>query len=176
MNLKTLPKHSFGLKVFAPILLLIFIFIGCAHVPISNLPSSVHTVYVQMFKNQTFQYGMEERLTNAVIKELIADRRLRVVNTAEQADAMLSGTITDYKRDILAIDRAGDVELYAISLTASFVLKDSRTNEIIQQRKAVLANTTYVPKRSRIEFEREQDARTRLLTDLADEIVNRIFE
>jgi hypothetical protein len=177
MNLKKmLPKYNFELKLVVPMLLLIFLFIGCAHVPITPLPSSVHTINVQMFKNQTFQYGMEERLTNAIIKELIADRRLRVVNTAEQADAILSGTITDYKRDVLAFDRAGDVDLYAISLTASFVLKDSRTNEIIRQRKAVIANTTYVPKRSRIEFEREQDARTRLLTDLADEIVSRIFE
>ena len=48
--------------------------------------------------------------------------------------------------------------------------------KIIRQRKAVLATTTYVPKRSRIESEREQDARTRLLTDLADEIAARIFE
>jgi hypothetical protein len=170
------PK--FETKIYLGILILsfIFLFTGCAHVPIHPLPSSVHTVYVQMFKNQSFQYGMEERLTNAVIKELIADHRLRVVNTPEQADAILSGTITNYTRDVLAFDRDGNVEMYTLTLTAAFVLKDSRTNEIIRQRKAVLANTTYVPKRSRIEFEREQDARTRLLTDLADEIVNRIFE
>ncbi|MFB3896087.1 MAG: hypothetical protein ACE14V_07280 [bacterium] len=55
-------------------------------------------------------------------------------------------------------------------------LNPVQMNEIIRQRKAVLANTTYIPKRSRIEFETEQEARYRLLPDLADEIVNRIFE
>ncbi|MDI6784737.1 MAG: LptE family protein [bacterium] len=192
MNLAIRRKLKFGFAPpslpavragFASIILSIFFLVGCAHTPISKLapiyrglPSSIHTVNVQMFKNETFQYGMEEKLTNAIIKELIADRRLQVVNHAEQADAVLSGTITNYTRNILAADRAGDVDLYSISLTASFVLKDTRTNEIIRQQKAVLATTTYVPKRSRIEFEREQDARNRLLTDLADEIVYRIFE
>lgn len=170
------PIHNCTLKSIVLITILLCLSIGCAHVPLHPLPSSVHTVYIRMFKNQTFQYGMEERLTNAIIKELIADRRLRVVNSPEQADAILSGTILNYTRDVLAFDRDGDVEMYTLALTASFALKDSRTNEIIRQRKAVLANTTYVPKRSRIEFEREQDARTRLLTDLTDEIVNRIFE
>ena len=177
MNLKTLRKHKsrVGCQYICVIITIVFL-TSCAYTPISNLPSSVHTVNVQMFKNETFQYGMEERLTNAIIKELIADRRLRVMNNAEQADAVLSGVITNYTRNILATDRAGDVDLYSISLTASFVLKDSRTNQILRQQKAVIATTTYVPKRSRIEFEREQDARARLLSDLADEIVNRIFE
>ncbi len=170
------PILNRTLKSIIPIAILLCLFIGCVHIPLHPLPSSVHTVYVQMFKNQSFQYGMEERLTNAIIKELIADRRLRVVNSPEQADAILSGTILNYTRDVLAFDRDGDVEMYTLALTASFVLEDSRTNEIIRQRKTVLANTTYIPKRSRIEFETEQEARYRLLPDLADEIVNRIFE
>ena len=177
MNLKTLRKHKsrVGCQYICVIITIVFL-TSCAHTPISNLPSLVHTVNVQMFKNETFQYGMEERLTNAIIKELIMDKRLRVVDTRETADAILSGSITNYTQNILATDRSGEVELYSLSLTASFGLKDARTNELIRQRKEVLATTTYVPKRSRIEFEREQDARTRLLTDLADEIVARIFE
>jgi outer membrane lipopolysaccharide assembly protein LptE/RlpB len=172
-----LPPTAYRLLLTAYCLLLTAnCLTGCAHIPVNNLPGSVKTVSVRMFKNETFQYGMEEKLTNAIIQELIADKRLRVVNTSEPADAVLSGTITNYTRNILATDRAGDIDLYSLSLTASFSLKVPQTNEIIRQRKAVLATTTYVPKRSRIEFEREQDARERLLTDLADEIIARIFE
>ncbi|MCX7919497.1 MAG: LPS assembly lipoprotein LptE [bacterium] len=158
------------------LLLIAYWITGCAQIPPNNLPGSVRTIYVQMFSNDTFQYGMEEKLTNAVVKELIMDKRLQVVNNPATADVVLSGTITNYTQNILATDRSGEVDLYSLSLTASFTLKDTRTNEIIRQRKAVLATTTYVPKRSRIEYENEQDARTRLITDLADEIVARIFE
>src|SRR4030042_1250910 len=114
MNLKIRLKLNFRLNftkamsgkfgICFPILLIIILLGGCAHIPLSNLPSSVHTVYVQMFKNETFQYGMEEKLTNAIIKELIMDKRLQVATNAEHADASLSGTITNYTRTILATD------------------------------------------------------------------------
>ena len=136
-----------------------------------KLPSSIHTVAVQMFKNDTYQYGMEEKLTNLVIEELLADGRIKVINNPETADAVLSGRIINYFRENIAADRSGVVDLYRITLTASVTLKQTKPEKIIRQAKQVTVTTTYVPKRSRIEFEKEQDARTRLLSDLAEEIV-----
>jgi Lipopolysaccharide-assembly len=55
--------------------------------------TTIHTVYVPIFKNRTFRRGLEFDLTRAVIREIEAKTPYKVVSDEASADAVLSGTI-----------------------------------------------------------------------------------
>jgi hypothetical protein len=62
-----------------------------------TLPASVRSVHVPMIVNRTAQPGLEERMTVAVQRELLADGRLRVVRRQE-ADAIVQIELRDFDR------------------------------------------------------------------------------
>lgn len=133
-------------------------------------------VKVNMFKNDTFQLGLEENLTNAVIKELLSNGRVKVVDKEADAEIELSGIIKKYTRQALSTDRSGLVELYQIGLECEISLENLKNKEEAIKKITVNAFTTYVPKRGHIEYETESEAQTRLIEDLANEIVYKILE
>jgi hypothetical protein len=81
---------------YVPILCLVLV-LGCTSVPLERtLPEAIETVYVPMFKNLTYEPGIEELITNHTIESFLADGRLTVVQQ-RVADARVEGAITDYK-------------------------------------------------------------------------------
>ncbi len=70
---------------------------GCSYklIPVSSVSSKIA---VPIFSNQTFKYGLEETLTDSVIKEFISDGRFQVVGEKE-ADVILRGEIVQYLKE-----------------------------------------------------------------------------
>ena len=74
------------MKPFKEILLFSFLLglLGCGYALVgtgsSALPATVKTVYVAQFVNDTTVVGLEQRLTDAVIRELSARGRLKPVS------------------------------------------------------------------------------------------------
>ncbi len=60
----------------------------------NTLPSDLRTLYVPAFENRTSTYKIEQRLTAAVVQELVTRTNYHLVNSeTERADATLKGTI-----------------------------------------------------------------------------------
>jgi len=81
-----------------PLFFLSIIFLsGCSYklIPISSVGSKIA---IPIFSNQTFKYGLEETLTNSIIKEFISDGRFEVVGEKE-ADVILRGEIVQYLKE-----------------------------------------------------------------------------
>ena len=77
---------------FRSLLALLFL-CGCAGYQIGNqslYPQEIHTVYVPVFKSNSFRRNLGERLTEAVVKEIEATTPYKVVNDPN-ADSVLSG-------------------------------------------------------------------------------------
>lgn len=82
--------------MYGPALCLVLV-LGCASVPLERtLPEAIESIYVPMFKNLTYEPGIEELITNHTIESFLADGRLTVVQQ-KLADARVEGAITDYK-------------------------------------------------------------------------------
>lgn len=70
---------------------------GCRVVPHQRtLPDWVMRVYVPMADNQSYEAGLEEKLTNALIEEILLDGRLDVVQRT-QSNAVLRLRILQYE-------------------------------------------------------------------------------
>ncbi len=77
---------------------------GCSTVVRQRtLPPSVRSVYVPMIQNRTSEPGLEELLTVAVQREILADGRLDVLKEKD-ADATLYVTVTRFDEKPLTFD------------------------------------------------------------------------
>jgi hypothetical protein len=63
----------------------------------SRLPPGLKVIAVPAFVNQTTKYRIEQRMTEAVVREFLAKSRYRIVSTEGSADAVLHGEITSFE-------------------------------------------------------------------------------
>src|SRR5215469_10002395 len=69
-----------------------------------TLPENVQTIAIPAFVNQTQTYKIEQLLTSAVVQEMVTRTHYHVVNTADDADAVLHGTVLSTSTTPLTYD------------------------------------------------------------------------
>lgn len=74
---------------------------GCGYSFRAPYDKSVQTVYVPMFKSQTFTRDVEKMLTELVQKEIGRRTPYRLVDDVENADTILSGSVNFVDKNIL---------------------------------------------------------------------------
>ena len=105
--------------------------------------SSVRTIAVPMFENQTYANGLEAQLTEAVITEIQRTTPWRVV-PSEQAQTTLAGSITQAQLRTLATDR-GYVEQNAYALTVDFSWSDNARGDVLVARQNFSSVGSFIP-------------------------------
>lgn len=93
-----------------------------------HIEPGIKNVYVEPFGNKTAQAEVENYLRAAFIDQIIRDSRFKIVNSAEKADAVISGNALNlstaalsYRDNILAAE-----ERMSLTLEASFRDKEGK--------------------------------------------------
>lgn len=106
---------------------------------------SIRTVAVPIFTNDTFHTGVELTLAEDIIKQIQRQTPWRVTS-AENADALLTGTITNVNLRRLSTRRsAGLVQEMAVQITVDFEFVDNRSGRTLTARTAYSALGSFVP-------------------------------
>ncbi|MDR1195645.1 MAG: LPS assembly lipoprotein LptE [Endomicrobium sp.] len=108
-----------------------FLLMSCAGIydPAPQLlPEHIRKVYVKPIINNTNQYGLEAKFTNAIVDEILRDGRLSLVNSADEADGVLTGTIKKYILQPLTYDANMVTEQYKLWIITSVSLVDRENN------------------------------------------------
>lgn len=92
------------------------------------LPEHIKKVYVKPIINNTNQYGLEAKFTNAIVDEILRDGRLSLVNSPEEADGIVAGTIKRYILQPLTYDANMVTEQYKLWIIVSVSLVDRENN------------------------------------------------
>lgn len=143
----------------------------------SALPPSVKTVWVATFVNDTTMVGVEQRLTDAVLRELSTRGRLRPVADRAQADADLSGRLTSLSVSPVRFDDQGLALEYQVTVAASLTLVDRATEKPLFAEPSFVFRQPYtVPGSSRSYYDREQEAIEALARPFAQSLVTTILE
>ncbi|MBI4831662.1 MAG: LptE family protein [Candidatus Lindowbacteria bacterium] len=100
----------------------------------SRLSDDYRTIAIPAFKNESFEQEIQIRVTNALIRELEADGRFRVVDDPGAADLVLRGTITRFQANAISYNTDDNIGQFRIALVASATLQDTRAGKIIWQR------------------------------------------
>ena len=142
----------------------------------STFDTGVRTVSVPIFENTTFTPGLEQTLTEALIRE-IQTTTPWVITGRSRADTVLTGVIEAAELDMLTRARGtGYVQEQAVAIRVNFRWTDNRTGDVRVERERFTAASTFVPARGiggeageRLEIG-QRDA----IADLATAIVNEL--
>lgn len=97
---------------------------GCGYTLVgqgSNIPDDVEQVFVEPLENQTPRAQVEQILTAAIVDELVTRRRFEVVNDRASADAILSGSVTEFLLRPLTFDAEGLANNLEVAITGDMI-------------------------------------------------------
>lgn len=137
------PKHLRDLRVLRGwtcllLLALPLLFCGCTGYQIGNqslFPTEIHTVYVPVFRSNSFRRNLGERLTEAVVKEIENQTPYKVV-TDPNADSILNGELTSETKRVLVPDVTGDAREVQVGMTVKVSWVD-RKGRLLREDKCV---------------------------------------
>jgi Lipopolysaccharide-assembly len=125
--LKTMPPYVKAKMAVMSLVTLLFLS-ACS--PYSFNPggkSSIKTIAIERFENQTTEYALSDRMTDIVIDAFIANGSIKVVSR-EIADAYLTGMLTRYERRPFEYDENDQVTRYAVHMDFDIVLHDTKAD------------------------------------------------
>ncbi len=96
------------------------------------LPPTVKTIAVMPFERGVPVLQLDQRVTEAVTREVAQRMRVKVQSTKAGADAVLSGAITAYNVAPLSYDAEGRANRYQVNMAASVKLVDSSGKVLFQ--------------------------------------------
>jgi outer membrane lipopolysaccharide assembly protein LptE/RlpB len=145
----------------------------------SNLPTNLSKLYVAHFVNQSTRAELDQRLTEQITQEWVRRGRFQLVSQAEQADAVLSGTITSAATTAVRFDELGRASEYQMIVTADVQLVD-RTGEkpvtLWHDARFSRSMSYQIDVNAANYFDREVEAMERLARDFARGLVVTILE
>ncbi len=145
----------------------------------SFLPEEISNLYVENFANQTRWVDMDQRLVEALTLEWVRRRRLRLVDSREEADVVLSGSIQRLGVIPVSYDENGRANEYQMSLQALVQLKDVRGDEdvVLWEDQAFSRRTSYQVDPNAVDFfDRQNLAMDELSADFSSALVTSVLE
>jgi outer membrane lipopolysaccharide assembly protein LptE/RlpB len=108
----------------------------------SNIPEDIEKIFVEPLENSTPRAQVEQILTRAISDELLTRRRYEIVNTAEEAHAVLRGNVISFNVRPVTFDPDGLADSFEISISAD--MKFQRTPSGTDEGEVIWANSRYV--------------------------------
>lgn len=144
----------------------------------ANLPSEWKTIAIPAFKNDTTRYRIEQRFTQAVIREFITRTKYRIVQDQSSADAVLTGEVLSIETDpVLFEATTGEVTTMLVVVHAKVQLVDNNTRKSVYTNNDMVFRDEYQISSNVSTFFEEQDpALERMSRDFASHLVADVLE
>lgn len=143
-----------------------------------TLPANVQTIAIPAFVNRTQTYKIEQRLTSAVVQEMITRTRYHIVNEpSDSSDATLRGIVTSTSTSPLTYDsQTGRASSALVVVTAKVTLTD-RQGKVLYENPSYLFREEYqVSSELSSFFEEDSPALERLSREFARTLVSNVLE
>lgn len=143
-----------------------------------TLPDNVKTIAVPSFVNDTRTYKIEQKLTAAVVREMVTRTHYQIVNqTDTDADATLRGEVLSSSASPLTYDsQTGRAASVLVTVSMKVSLTD-KSGKVLYQNPAYLFREQYQVSRELTSFfEEDSPALQRLSQDFARTLVSNILE
>lgn len=142
------------------------------------LPRHIRTVGIPPFQNETQRFKVEQRFTASMIDEVLRrGRTLDVLPSAENADAVINGTIRSFALRPVLLDDFGRARLFEVTITVSLTVRDQTRNRILFDNQNYIFRGEYeISSDPRDFFNEEGPAVERLARDFSRSVVTTILE
>jgi len=98
----------------------------------NGYPAEIRSVYVPIFKNETYRRGIEFQLTEAVHKQIQQRTPFRLVHEP-LADTRLTGCIRDVRKRVLGETKFDDPRELELTLVVDIVWEDVRNGGVLYE-------------------------------------------
>jgi outer membrane lipopolysaccharide assembly protein LptE/RlpB len=144
----------------------------------SQLPSEWKDIAVPAFKNDTTRYRIEQRFTEAVIREFVTRTKYRVVQDAKSADGVLQGEVLSIETDPVVFQATtGEVTMMVVTVHTKVELIDNKTEKPVYKNDDMVFRDQYQISTDVNSFFEEQDpALERMSRDMASHLVSDVLE
>lgn len=164
----------------ASAIVLLGLLVGCGYQLSGKntfLPERIKVIFVAPFENRTTRPEIEQRVTEAVAKELSKRGGYRVIASAEGADAILQGAITEYRRNPVAFNAQGRAVRIETVVTLQASLRDLGSSELLWSQGSLVFRQQYdVSEAEATYFDQESTALSEIAQGVASTLVSSIFE
>ncbi len=110
----------------------------------SGLPQQAKTIYVQKFTNRSRYTGINDEFMRYLKDEIAEHKRLQVVDSAADADLILSGEIVFVNDTVpVATNAVGEPTVYNETITADAALTDTHTHKMIWSSHGISGGESY---------------------------------
>jgi outer membrane lipopolysaccharide assembly protein LptE/RlpB len=144
----------------------------------ANLPSQWKTIAIPAFKNDTTRYRIEQRFTEALIREFLTRTRYRIVQDPSSADAVLTGEVLSIETSpVLFEATTGEVTTMLVTVHTKVQLVDNNTQKSVYSNNDMVFRDQYQISSNVSTFFEEQDpALDRMSRDFASHLVADVLE
>jgi outer membrane lipopolysaccharide assembly protein LptE/RlpB len=143
-----------------------------------TLPANVQTIAIPAFVNRTQTYKIEQRLTAAVVQEMVTRTHYHILNEpSDSADATLRGVVMSTSTSPLTYDsQTGRASSALVVVTVKVTLTD-RQGKVLYQNPSYLFREEYqVSQELSSFFEEDSPALERLSHAFARTLVSNVLE
>ena len=106
----------------------------------SGLPPQAKTIYVERFSNHSRLTGVNDELMRYMKDEIANHKRLELVDSAAQADLVLSGEVEYVETMPISSNSVGEPIVYSETISANATLIDSHTHRIVWRTNGITGN------------------------------------
>ena len=166
-----------ALAVFLAPLAASLAFGGCGYSLRTSMPAGIRSIHVPVLENKTAEPGIEDFITQALTQAVVQSGRVRIAANAREADAVLEGSIVEYRLTSLSFDRGANVTSYRLIIGLALTFKDLRQNKVIWKQDRIEERADFqVAGQVTQTLAREEQAVQRAAVDVARAIVSFAFE
>jgi len=181
ISLRFGSHDGFNRRAVLSVALLALAVAGCGyHVAgrSANMPAEWRTIAIPAFKNDTTHDRIEQRFTEAVIREFIARTKYRIIQDPSSADAVLHGEVLSIDTSPILFNAAtGEVTTMLVTVHTKVELDDATSQKPVYHNDDMTFRDEYQISSDARSFFNEQDpALGRMSTDMASHLVASILE
>ena len=144
----------------------------------NSLPASIHTIAVPAFENKTTRYRIEQRLTEATVREFLARTRYRVVPDPSNADAVVRAKVLSLEATPLLFDtRTARATTMLVTVHCEVSMEETTTKkELYRNGNFLFRNQYEISTDAKSFFEEQDPALDRMAREFASRLVAAITE
>lgn len=140
------------------------------------LPGDVRSLYVELFRNDSYEPYLENSITNEVVGRFARHDRLEIVEQPAQAEGILGGRIVGYSNSALSYDSDDNIAEYRSKMTVEGVLRRVDNGEVLWKGTVAWQEDYPVSSDKTLQDDREQLAILEISQRLADELFSHMID
>lgn len=140
-----------------------------------QLPAGATTIALVPIQNQTFQAGLESRLTQH-LKQLLRNNASVQMSSLQNADLLLEIRLQDFKTQQTAVSSTGSTTALQFELAGLVVLNDLREKQSLWRENRLSANSTVLYEQGESDKGLAGTMMSQGLNEVTDAFAKRIYE